>query len=89
MNYNIDTDVNETVFDDLKPYQEITDAGTIKELMGEPVILNRYKGDEEIDWLFEHTVDIAALCWSNKDKRGNKLQRTPIRFKIDVDDILI
>ena len=86
MNYNIDTDVNETVFDDLKPYQEITDAETIKELMGEPVILNRYKGDEEFDWLFEHTVDIAALCWSNKDKRGNKLQRTPIRFKIDVDD---
>ena len=39
MNYNIDTDVNETVFDDLKPFQEITDAETIKELMGEPVIL--------------------------------------------------
>ena len=41
MNCNTNTDVNETVFEDLKKYQEITDAETICDLMGEPVILNR------------------------------------------------
>ena len=89
MNCNTNTDVNETVFEDLKKYQEITDAETICDLMGEPVILNRYKGEKEFDYLFEHTVDIAALCWGNKDDRGNKLQKTPIRFKIDVDDTVV
>lgn len=86
MNFNKDTDVNETTFEDLKQYQEITDAETIKELMGEPVILGRYKDPEAFNWLYNHTVDIAVLCWSNTDERGNKLQRTPIRFKVSLED---
>lgn len=86
MNFNIDTDHNETEFDDLKQYQEITDVNTIIDVMGVPVILNRYKSDTSIRWLFEHTVDVAALCWGNLDERGNKLQRTLIQFKKDVDD---
>ena len=89
INFNIDTDVNESTFDDLREYQEITDAETIKELMGEPIILNRYKGAEQFDKLFNRTIDIAALCWGNLDDKGIKLQRTPIRFKVDVDEEVV
>jgi hypothetical protein len=42
MNYNTDTDVNETTFDDLKQYQEITDPELVKELVGSPVILDHF-----------------------------------------------
>ena len=86
INYNTDTDVNETTFEDLKEYQEITDPELVKELMGEPIILNRYKGSEQFDYLFNHTIDVAALCWGNRDDKGIKLQRTPIRFKVDIEE---
>ena len=84
MNYNIDTDVNESTFEDLQQYQEITDVDTIIDLLGEVIILNRYK--DNIDYLYERTVDVAALCWNNRDKRGNKLQHTMIKFKVDLED---
>ena len=84
INANINTDVNETSFDDLKQFHEITDSETIIDLIGDMVILNRYKNN--FDYLYDHTVDVAALCWNNRDARGNKLQHTPIKFKIDVDD---
>ena len=86
MNYNTDTDVNETVFDDLKQYQEITDPELVKELVGSPVILDHYTGEDEFDRLFNHTVDVAALCWGNIDENGIKLQRTPILFKVNDDE---
>ena len=86
MNYNTDTDVNETTFDDLKQYQEITDPELVKELVGSPVILDHFTGDEEFDRLFNHTVDVAALCWGNVDKNGIKLQRTPILFKVNDEE---
>ena len=86
MNYNTNTDVNETIFEDLKEYDEITDPELVKELVGEPIILNHYKGDEEFEKLFMHTIDVAALCWGNVDDKGIKLQRTPIQFKVDSDE---
>ena len=84
MNYNIDTDVNESEFEDIRAYQEITDAKTIYELLGDIIILNRYKSD--FNYLYNRVVDVAALCWSNKDDRDNKLQHTMIKFKVTVDD---
>lgn len=86
INYNTDTDVNETVFEDLKEYQEITDPKLVQELVGSPVILDHYTGPEEFDRLFNHTIDVAALCWGNVDDKGTKLQRTPILFKVNSDE---
>lgn len=86
MRFNIDTDVNETPFEDLKPYYEITDAQTVIDLMGDTIILNRYKEKSQFEYLIDHTVDIAALCWNNRDENGNKLQKTLIKFKVDIDD---
>lgn len=83
MNYNIATDVNETVFEDLKQYHDITEASQIIEALGDVVILNRFK--HNFEYLLDKTVDVAALCWNNKDERGNKLQHTLIKFKVDVD----
>lgn len=84
MNFNTDTDVNESEFDDIRQYQEITQASTIYELLGDMIILDRYKNN--FDYLYDRVVDVAVLCWSNLDDRGNKLQHTPIKFKVSVDD---
>lgn len=84
MNFNVDTDINESRFDDIVVYQEITDEGTIHELMGDPIILDRYKNN--FDYLYERTVDIAVLCWNNKNDHGMKLQHTLIQFKVNDDD---
>lgn len=84
MNYNIDTEVNETTFEDLKKFHEITDPNDIIEALGDVVVLNRFK--HNFDYLYDKVVDVAALCWSNRDEHGTKLQHTPIKFKIDIDD---
>ena len=84
MNFNVDTDINESRFDDIAVYQEITDEDTIHELMGDPIILDRYKNN--FDYLYERTVDIAVLCWNNKNDHGMKLQHTLIQFKVNDDD---
>lgn len=87
MNYNTDTDINESEFEDIRQYQEITDSKTIYELLGDMIILNRYKDD--FDYLYNRVVDVAALCWGNKDENGEKLQHTIIKFKIDIDDKIV
>jgi hypothetical protein len=87
MNYNIDTDVFETEFEDLAGMYDIQDAETIHELIGTPVILNRYK--DNFNWLVEHTVDVCKLCWGNKDKDGIPLQKTMIPFKVDINDKVV
>jgi len=84
MNCNKDTDINESEFDDIRQYQEITDSKTIYELLGDVVILNRYKNN--FKYLLDRVVDVATLCWSNKDENGEKLEHTMIKFKIDIDD---
>ena len=58
MNLNKDTNVNESIFDDIREYQEITDAKDIYKLLGDIIILDRYKGN--IDYLFDRVVDVAG-----------------------------
>lgn len=87
MNYNIATDVNETEFDDLKQYNEITDPQQIIDALGDVVILNRFKNN--IDYLLNRTVDVAVLCWGNKDEHGVPLQHTLIKFKVDLNDRVV
>lgn len=84
INFNIDTDVNESKFEDIRELHEITEAQQIYDLLGEIIILDRYKNN--LEYLYERTVDVASLCWNNKDDRGNKLQHTLIKFKINIDD---
>lgn len=87
MRYNIDTDVNETEFEDLKQYQEITDAEQITEALGDVIILERFK--HNINYLLERVVDVASLCWGNKDEHGDKLQHTLIKFTVHADDKVV
>lgn len=72
------------LFDDLSSLDEITDPQQIHELLGDPLILNRYKSN--FDYLFNRVVGIAELCWGNRDEHGEKLQRTMIRLKRDIED---
>lgn len=83
MNYNIDTDVNESKFDDIKCYNEITDVETINNLLGELIVLDRYKGN--FDYILDRTVDVVSLCYNNLDKEGNKLQNMLVKFKTSID----
>lgn len=82
-NYNINTVVNESKFDDLSLMDEITDKETLLELVGVPVILNRHKSDMET--LMTRIVDIAGMCWSNDDGEGDTLEHTRIDFKVDIE----
>ena len=85
MNYNINTDVNETEFEDLKQYYEIDKTSQITDALGDVIILNRYKSNME--YLLNKTVDVASLCWGNEDEHGVELQHTPIKFKVEIDDV--
>ena len=84
MNINIDTDVNESRFDDLAQYYEITTPELLDELIGVPIILNHYM--DNINDLLERIVTITAMCWGNEDERGNLLHQRLIPFKVDADD---
>ena len=89
INLNTDTEVNETEFEDLKDYYEITDEDTVKELVGDLVILDHYTNADDFDRFFNHTIDVAGLCWGNRNKDGVKLQKTPIRFKVSDDEEVV
>ena len=80
---------NESRFEDLRCFEEITDENMIDELLGEMIILNRYKSEEQFDYLFDRVVDVAAMCWSNRNENGKKLQHHLIKFKVDVDDVVV
>jgi hypothetical protein len=84
MNLNKDTNVNESIFDDIREYQEITDAKDIYKLLGDIIILDRYK--DNIDYLFDRVVDVATLCWGNMGEHNVKLQQSMIKFKVNIDD---
>lgn len=84
MNYNIDTEVNESTFEDLRELNEITSSEQIHDLLGDPILLDRYA--HNYNYLYERVVDIAALCWNNKDEEGKKLQYTFIKFKKSLED---
>ena len=84
INYNIATDVNETTFDDLKDLNEITSVDQIHKALGDVILLDRFA--KNFDYLYNKVVDVASLCWSNKDENGNKLQFTFIKFKKSLED---
>ena len=77
-------DAKYELFDDLNELDEITTADQIHDLLGDPIVLERYKS--RFDYLMNRTVGIAELCWGNKDENGDKLQKTQIRLKRFVDD---
>lgn len=85
LNFNKATDVAETEIAELKGIQEITTSEQIFDLLGDIIILNRYKGTG-FEYLAKKVVDIAALCWNNKTTDGQKLQHTQIPYKITIDD---
>lgn len=72
------------LFDDLNALDEITSVDQIHELLGDPIVLERYKS--KFDYLMNRTVGVAELCWGNKDSNGDKLQKTPIRLKRFIDE---
>jgi hypothetical protein len=84
INYNIDTEVNESTFDDLRDLDEITTSDQIHEVLGDVVIIDRFK--QNYDYLYERTVDVAGLCWNNRDDKDEKLQHTFIKFKKMYED---
>lgn len=84
MSYDWMHDPKYVLFDDLQALDEITDPEQIHELLGDPIVLKRYKAD--FDYLINRTVGIAELCWGNKDAHGEKLQRTLIKVKVDIED---
>lgn len=84
LNMNIATDVCESEHEDIRKFNEITDPRDIHKLLGDIIILNRYVND--FDYLFTRVVDVAGLCWGNRNEKGEKLQYTMIRFKTDQDN---
>ena len=84
MNYNIDTEENESTFEDLKELYEITTVEQIHDLLGDPILLDRYV--HNFDYLYDRVVDVASLCWNNRDDKGTKLQFTFIKFKKSLED---
>lgn len=84
INYNIATDVNESQFDDLRELYDIKTKEQILDFIGETVIIDRFAHD--FDYLYNRVVDVASLCWNNRDENGEKLQHTFIKFKKNVDD---
>ena len=85
MNFNTDTDVNESIYPDIVKYQEITSPDTVYELLGDMIILNRYKDINLFMELYNRVVDVAVLCW-NVPYHNDVLQHTPIKFKVTTED---
>lgn len=80
INYNMDCDHNESRFSDIAQYDEIYDSETIHELIGDPIILSKFKTG--IDVLIERIVDVASCCWNIMNSNNEKLQHTQIKFKV-------
>lgn len=85
LNFNTDTDRNESVFEDIAQYNEITDESTIYELLGDTIILDRHK---DLQTLYERVVDVCVLCW-NVEYNGDVLQHTPIKFKNTLENKIV
>lgn len=79
INFNTNANENESEFEDLQGLYEISDKNDITKYLGDVVILDRFK--HNFDYLIKRTVDVASLCWGNVDENGEKLQKTPIKFK--------
>ena len=85
MNFNTDTDVNESVFEDIRQYQTIDTPDVVYQLLGDIIILDRYTDPDMYDQLYNRVVDVAGCCW-NIPNGNDVMQHTPIHFKVSVDD---
>ena len=70
---------NVSRFPDIAAYLEITDEETLRDLVGEPVVMSQY--GPVIHELFDRLIDIGVRCWNNRNKDGVKLQETTIKVK--------
>lgn len=86
MNFNTDTDVNESVFEDIRQYQTIDTPEVVYQLLGDLIILDRYKDPNLYDQLYNRVIDVAVCCW-NIPYRHDVMQHTLIKFKVNVDDL--
>ena len=87
MNFNKDTDVNESRFADIRAYQTIDTPDVVYQLLGELIVLDRYTNIEMYDELFERVVDVAVCCW-NIPIHNDVMQHTSIHFKVSIDDTI-
>lgn len=76
-----------SIFDDIVEYDEITTEETMYELVGDPVVFERYIN--AMDTLFSRFIDIGVRCWANKGKKGVDLHKIPIKFKMNFDDEVV
>lgn len=84
LRFNINTDVNESEFEDIAQYYEITEQQVIYDLLGEIIILNRY---DDLDMLFRRIVDVATCCWNiHYGKNNDVLQHTLIKIKNNLEN---
>ena len=71
---------NKSRFPELLEYPEITDEETLRDLIGEPIVLSHFVN--AIDDLIERLTDIGIRCWNIiNEKDGKKLQQTIIQVK--------
>lgn len=77
-------DAKYELFDDLSQLDEIKTPEQIHELLGDPIVLERWVNN--YDYLFNRVVAVAELCWGNKDENGNKLQKVMIKIKKSIED---
>ena len=75
---------NVSRFPDLVEYPEITDEETLRELIGEPVVISQFVNT--IHDLFERFIDIGVRCWNIRNTDGSKLQEIPIKVKQSEED---
>jgi hypothetical protein len=73
-----------SAYEDLDGKEEITTVKEITDALGDTIVLDRYK--HEIEWLRHKILDVAKLCWSNKDENGTPLERTLIKIKNRSED---
>ena len=88
MNFNRDTDVNESQFPDIRQYQTIDTPELVYQLLGDLIILDRYTDPDLYDQLYNRVVDVCVCCWHIK-YNNDVLQHTPIHFKVSVDDTMV
>lgn len=87
INYNIDTDINESEFEDLRCLYDIKDKAQIYEFLGDMIIIDRFTNN--YDYLYNRVVDVASLCWNNRDENDEKLQHTFIKFKKSLESTMV
>ena len=78
---------NVSRFKDLEAYPEIPDEKTLRELVGEPLILSHYK--DTVNDLFDRMIDIGVRCWNIRVDEFTKLQQILIKLKKNDDDPVV